>query len=1321
MDKTDTLLFFCNGVKIEEDDVDPEMTLLTYLRTKLRLTGTKAACGQGGCGACTVMISSADPFTKQISHVAVTACLMPLCLVHGKAVTTVEGLGDVRNGLHAVQERLAKSHGTQCGFCTPGMVMSVYTLLRNNPKPNMDDVLTAIEGNLCRCTGYRQILDGFSTFCGDNCYCARKEEETRGKEGAQDVKVPSLTTKDHKGYDPTQEPIFPPDLLLDKDIFKRSLSFRNGQSHWILASSLEEVTRLKNKNPAAPFIVGNTIIGNIRRGGATFPMVISPSPRIQELTQIKASDLGVTIGCGVTMTQLSEELSALIRCLPEYQTRTFAAIINLLKQYASPQIRNMASLGGTISSFSRRGDLVPLLMICGATATLVQEGGEREVILDENFKKCSENSLKPSEIAKHVFIPYTLKNEFCYSYKINQRRRNCLATVNSCIFFVMDGGKANHVSTLTMMFGGESLLGPLRFNNRTLDQGLLQDVINTISTKLTHEVDDKESDLNSAEFKGCLMATCFIRSFVSLCQETGHSEILEQTTALGVPLNDASLLTSLSEGSFCSAQVFQPPPESQPDIDPVGRPLVNLSAFEQCSGEAVYTDDIPPIEGELCLVPVLSNRPHAKIISIDPSEALAVVGVVQFVSHTDVPGVNGQILDPTEEVFVSKTVQAVGQPIGGIVARDRQTATRAAKLVSVHYEDIQPAIMNIEDAIAHSSYFSPEPKVLTRGDVDTALDEAPHNLDGDFRIGSQDHCYMEPRACIAKPLERNGMELTVTTQAPNNIQMNIAHCLGIDANKVVCKLKRLGGAFGGKDGRHQFAMITAVSANKVRKPVRLCLSRLDDTIMRGFRSPFLAKYKVGFDDEGRIVALDVKLYCDSGWSQDLSPFILTRAMLHLDSAYSLKHCRISGYLCKTNNPSYTSMRGFGLPQATMTMEHVLSEVGLARNIPQLQVREINLKSDGEAMYEGQAPLNMAIIKNCWTKCLEQSKYEERLQEIERFNKSNRWKKQGIAIIPMIYGTGFSDWTPMNQGAALVNIYTDGSVLVHHGGVEMGQGLHTKIIQIASRVLSRPVEKIHTSDTSTDRVPNATVTSGSLGTELFGGAVKNACETLIERLKPFKDANPSGAWEQWVFAAYCAKVSLSATGFHRLEGMDWDWQTKKGNPYAYDTYGVGVSQVEIDCLTGEHSLLRTDLVLEIGKSINPALNIGQIEGGFIQAYGYFTMEQVKMSREGALLTQAPQTYKIPLASDIPPEFNVTLLREGLDNINTVYSSKAVGECSMVLAISVPFAIKHATTSVRQDLGMVGPFTLNSPATIEEIRMACGGSKLIKCERSSNDEE
>ncbi|XP_030848262.1 xanthine dehydrogenase/oxidase isoform X2 [Strongylocentrotus purpuratus] len=1265
------------------------------------------------------MISSADPYTKKISHVAVTACLLPLCLVHGRAVTTVEGVGDVRTGLHAVQERLAKHHGTQCGFCTPGMVMSVYALLRNNPKPGMDDIMTAIEGNLCRCTGYRQILDGFRTFCGDNCYCAGKEQETQTKEGA-DMKVPSLTSKTYKGFDPTQEPIFPPDLLLDHDNYTRSVTFKKGQTKWVIASSLNEIIQLKSKYPAAPFIVGNTIIGNKRRAGSTYPMVISPGPLIEELTQVTTSDLGITIGCGVTMTQLSQELSNLMGVLPEYQTKTFAAIVKLVKQYASPQIRNMASLGGTIWRFSRKGDLVPLLVVCGATVTLIKQGGEREVVLDENFRKSAENSMTETEIAKHVFIPYTSKHKYCYAHKISQRRRNCLATVNSSFFFVMDATDTSHVSSLTIMFGGESLVGPLRFRDRTLDQRFLCDVLNLISANMTQEAGHREGDLNSAGFKGCLMATCFIRSFVSLCKETGNAKILEETTALGVPLTDASLLTSLSDGTFTSAQVFQPPPESQPDIDPIGRPLVHLSAFEQCSGEAVYTDDIPPVDGELSLAPVLSSRPHAKIISIDPSEALALRGVVRFVSHSDVPGTNGQILNPKEEVIFSTLVEAVGQPVGGIVAKDRQTALKAAKLVKVHYEDIQPALMTIQHAITHNSYLEPEPRVLTRGDADTALREAPRSLEGEFSIGGQDHFYMEPRACIAKPLERDGMELTLTTQAPNNVQMDVAHCLGIDANKVVCKLKRLGGAFGGKDTRHQFAMITAVAAYKVRKPVRLCLSRSDDTIMRGFRSPFLAKYRVGFDDQGRIQALDVTLYCDSGWSTDLSPFILGRAMLHFDSAYSLQHSRITGYLCKTNNPSNTSMRGFGLPQGMATMEHILSQVGLACGIPQRQVLEINLKSDGEAMYEGQTPLNMVVIRKCWQTCLEQSRYEERLQEIERFNESNRWKKQGIAITPMIYGTGFYDWTPMNQGAALVHIYTDGSVLVHHGGVEMGQGLHTKIIQIASRVLGLPVEKIHTTDTSTDRVPNTTSSAGSICTELCGGAVKNACETLLDRLKPFKDANSSGSWEQWIFAAYCAKVSLSATGFHKMEGIDWDWGTQKGKPFTYNTYGVGVSHVEIDCLTGEHRLLRTDLVLEIGKSINPALDIGQIEGGFIQAYGYYTIEQLKMSREGALLTEAPQTYKIPLASDIPAEFNVTLLREGMDNISTVYSSKAIGECSIVLAMSVLFAIKHAITSSRQDQGMMGPFTLNSPATVEEIRMACGGDRLIKYEQGSKDE-
>ncbi|XP_071497501.1 xanthine dehydrogenase/oxidase-like [Diadema antillarum] len=1283
MASSGSLVFFCNGIKVEEN-VDPEMSLLTYLRTKLRLTGSHAGCGEGGCGACTVMVSSVHPKTKVINHLAVMACLFPLCRIDGKAVTTIEGIGNVRSRLHVLQESLAKNHGTQCGFCSPGMVMSMYSLLRTNPKPCIDEVLKALEGNLCRCTGYRPILDSFKIFCENTLH----------------------DSPNHILYDQTQEPIFPPELLMQNSERTRAMRFGKGRVRWVVTSSLQELLQHKEQFPSAQIIFGNTLRGIQRsRDDTKDSIMLSLGPLVTELTHVTSSETGVTFGSGVTMTQLESELDRLIEELPEHQTRTLSALKKMSQQHSNQQIRNVATLGGTIAGFSKCADHVPVLRLCGTTVTLAEVGGERILQLDEMCKTETGIIMKDTEMIKEIFVPFTKENEFCYAHKISQRRRHCLATVNSGCFVVMDTADNTKIRKITVLFGGENSLGPLEFKERSLDQNFLGEALATLSSRVTQEVHPPDSDLNSVEFKSSLMSTCLFRSLVTLyCKNVWTG--IPTDAPFGSYLSDDSLTSDLTKSTLSSTQLFQPAPLDQPDMNPVGRPLLHMSAFEQCTGEAMYVDDIPPVDGELSAAPVLSIRPHAKLVSVDPAHALALPGVIDFISHKDVPASNCQILDPLEECFVSSEVHAVGQTIGLVIARDRHTALRAATLVQVEYQELDQVITTLEDAIKFKSYLTAEPRVLTRGDLDAGMQNASSILEGEFHIGGQDHVYMEPRVCIAKPLERDGMDITVTSQNLHHVQMNVAHCLGVPASRVVCRTPRLGGGFGGKDHRIQYALVTAVAAQKTGKPVRLCLERKDDTLMKGFRTPFLAKYRSGFTTNGRITALDLELFADCGWSLDLSDCILMNALVQLDSVYSLENFRVTGRLCKTNKPSSTAMRGFGLPQGQACVEHVISDIALACDISPREAREINFKCDGEAMYPGEKGANMTIVRKCWDMCLQNSNFVKKEEEILAFNRENRWKKRGIAVVPTRQGIGYSEYIPLNQGAALVHIYTDGSVLVNHGGVEMGQGLNTKCLQIASGTLGIPASKINIIDASTDRTPNTTPTSASTGTQLFGSAVKIACDKLLMRLQPFKEINADGTWEEWVFAAYSARVNLSATGFYKEPDITWSWDTKSGNPFNHYTYGAAVSEVEVDVLTGEHCVLRTDIVMEIGRSINPALDVGQIEGAFVQGYGYFVMERLKFSPEGALLSPAPNAYKIPLASDIPAKFNVTLLRDTEERINTIYSSKAIGEPPLFLAISVFFAIKEAILSARSHLGLSGPFRFDIPADVQAIRTACG---------------
>ncbi|XP_072163302.1 xanthine dehydrogenase/oxidase-like [Diadema setosum] len=1300
------LKFFCNGRKIVEKDADPQMNLATYLRGKLRLCGTKVGCSEGGCGACTVMVSDVHPQTRAVRHKSVMACLTPICLLHGKAVTTIEGIGSARTRLHAVQERLAKSHGSQCGFCSPGMVMSMYALLRSNPSPSVQDILRHLEGNLCRCTGYRAILDGFKSFCGENC-CQVTGGPCKSTLPAQDSNMEENT--DFQPYDSTQEPIFPPELLTDYDEYNRTATFTKGRFTWTLASSLTELLRIKADDPSIIMIAGNTMMGVEKtRDGVELLCVVSPGNGITELTKVTTSDTGVTIGSGVTVTELERILKEVVDRYPEYQTRSASAILEILRWFGGQQIRNMATIGPSVAAASGVMDLSVVLMATKTTVTLVKAGDCRRIVPFniDFFPTPDETLIDRDEIVESLHIPFTDKNDYVFAQKIAPRHHCSLAGV-TCGFRVTLNPEGPKVKDLLLAFGGvdsQVVLAVKTSNSligQTWNQSLLQDALNSISS----EVHPAPHMMGlSAEYRQSLMETCFLRFYVSVSRQINIKEALTGPYAQG-QLSEPSLLPSYNEDGPVSTQVYQPPPLDQPDADPLGRPVVHLSALRQCSGEAAYCDDIPPQTDELHLAPVISSRAHARIIAVDASRALALDGVVSYLSHSDIPATNS--IDEEEEIFATTEVHCIGQPIGAIVALSHELAVKAARLVDVQYEDLQPVILTLQEAIKEGSLFDTVTE-FAKGDLEESFGHSEEILEGSFEVGGQEHLYLETHTCVARPGEGDEVEVHASLQALDLLQKAVAKAIGVPRNCISCHAKRIGGGFGGKADKVGLFIACCVAAKKLHRPVRMQLERTDDVIITGGRHPFHLDYRVGYNRNGRILAVDAKLYGDGGHMDQCTKWVVRQAIVTFDSVYQFPGYRVTGYACRTNKPPNTAFRGFGAPQGLTAIEHILTEVAMETGISQRKVREMNFRPQGYCVVEGDTPLDMASFRECWDTCLRQMDYENRLERVEEFNRQNTWRKRGIAILPTKHGIGMFGNNTMNQGAALVHIYTDGSVLVNHGGIEMGQGLNTKVVQVASKVLGIPVKRISTSASATDKVPNPTGTGGSSGTDLYGGAVKAACETLLERLEPFRASNPKGSWEEWVQAAYTDRISLSATGFYKRPGGTFDYGTMKGSFYLYSTTGVGISEVEVDILTGQHQLLSTDIVMDVGKSINPTIDIGQIEGGFVQGYGYFTMEEKKFTSEGALINLGPSLYKIPTARDVPKQFNVTLLRNRKILEDTLYSSKGIGEPAFFLGASAFFAIKHALTSSRRDRRLHGRFVFNAPATIENICMTCQDS-------------
>uniref|UniRef100_A0A8D0RZ41 Xanthine dehydrogenase/oxidase n=1 Tax=Sus scrofa TaxID=9823 RepID=A0A8D0RZ41_PIG len=1306
----DELVFFVNGKKVVEKNADPETTLLAYLRRKLGLRGTKLGCGEGGCGACTVMFSKYDRLQDKIVHFSANACLAPICSLHHVAVTTVEGIGSTKTRLHPVQERIAKSHGSQCGFCTPGIVMSMYTLLRNQPEPTVEEIEDAFQGNLCRCTGYRPILQGFRTFAKDGGCCGGSGDTPNcclnQKKDHKVTLSPSLfNAEEFMPLDPTQEPIFPPELLRLKDTPQKQLRFEGERVTWIQASTLKELLDLKAQHPEAKLVVGNTELGvEMKFKNRLFPVIICPA-WIPELNSVEQGLEGISFGAACTLSAVEKTLLDAVAKLPSHKTEVFRGVLEQLRWFAGKQVKAVASIGGNIITASPISDLNPVFMASRAKLTIVSRGTRRTVPMDHTFfPSYRKTLLGPEEILLSIEIPYSREGEFFSAFKQASRREDDIAKVTCGMRVLFEPG-TTQVKELDLCYGGmaDRTISALKTTRKQLSQfwneKLLQDVCAGLAEELSLPPD---APGGMVEFRRTLSLSFFFKFYLTVLQKLGREDP-EDCGKLDPTYASATWL--FHKDPPANVQLFQEVPKGQSEEDMVGRPLPHLAAALQASGEAVYCDDIPCYENELFLRLVTSTRAHAKIKSIDISEAQKVPGFVCFLSADDIPGSNEIGIFKDETVFVKDKVTCVGHAIGAVVADTPEHAQRAAHGVKVTYEDL-PAIITIEDAIKYNSFYESELKI-EKGDLKKGFSEADNVVSGELYIGGQEHFYLETHCTIAVPKGEAGeMELFLATQNAMMAQSSVASTLGVPINRILVRVKRIGGGFGGKETRGiGLTVAVALAAYKTGRPVRCMLDRDEDMLMTGGRHPFLARYKVGFMKTGKIVALEVDHYSNAGNSLDLSHGIMERALFHMDNSYKIPNIRGTGRLCKTNLPSNTAFRGFGGPQGMFIAEYWMSEVAVTCGLPAEEVRRKNLYKEGDLTHFNQK-LEGFTLPRCWDECLESSQYHARKSEVDKFNRENCWKKRGLCIIPTKFGVSFT--IPfLNQAGALIHVYTDGSVLVSHGGTEMGQGLHTKMVQVAGRALKIPTSKIYISETSTNTVPNSSPTAASVSSDIYGQAVYEACQTILKRLDPFKRKNPSGSWEDWVTAAYHDRVSLSATGFYKTPNLGYSFETNSGNAFHYFTYGVACSEVEIDCLTGDHKNLRTDIVMDVGSSLNPAIDIGQVEGAFVQGLGLFTLEELHYSPDGILHTRGPSTYKIPAFGSIPTEFRVSLLRD-CPNKKAIYASKAVGEPPLFLGASIFFAIKDAIRAARvqhTDNNTKELFRLDSPATPEKIRNAC----------------
>uniref|UniRef100_A0A8C1ZU89 Xanthine dehydrogenase/oxidase n=1 Tax=Cyprinus carpio TaxID=7962 RepID=A0A8C1ZU89_CYPCA len=1115
-----------NSVQITEKNAEPEKTLLTYLRRNLGLTGTKLGCAEGGCGACTVMVSKYHPHQNRIIHYAVNACLAPLCSLHHCAVTTVEGIGSVASKLHPVQERIAKAHGSQCGFCTPGIVMSMYALLRNNPQPSMHDVQEAFQGNLCRCTGYRPILEGYRSFTKDGGCCGGKaqsngccmtNEHTQEHDSST---LPAQKLYDQSEFmplDPTQEIIFPPELMVLSKQPQRELRFAGERVLWIQPCSLEELLELKATYPNAKLVVGNTEVGiEMKFKNLLYPVILAPA-YIPELNIIQNTQDGIQVGASVTLTVLGDVLRAAVKKLPAHQTEVFKAVLEQLRWFAGQQIRNVA-----VCHVPEDKQLINKLNVQCMFYKLYKKNlclmfkGEKHVIEMDGkfFPGYRKTILKPEEILLSIEIPYTRK--YFSAFKQSPRKEDDIAIV-TCGMNVFFKEQSNIVQSIRISYGGMAPVTVLATAtcNRLLNRQWNEELLEEACTSLAEEMNLSPSAPGGmVTYRRTLTISLFYKFFLNV----QHKLSLD----LGLA---AALLVPIISSLFTAVH----------------------SVYHWRSVRHVYK---------------LNNL--SNFVSNDS---------VQF----------GELVQP---------VTCVGHIVGAIVADTQAHAQRAAKAVKISYEELQPVIVTIQDAIANKSFFQPV-RSIERGDVAQGFKDSDHILHGEMHIGGQEQFYLETNCTLAVPRGEDGeMELFVSTQSASKTQALVAKALGVSANRVVCRVKRMGGGFGGKESRSTIlSTVVAVAAHTVKRPVRCMLDRDEDMLVTGGRHPFFGHYKVGYMNNGRVMALEVTLYSNAGNSLDLSLSILERALFHMDNSYNIPNIRGTGYVCKTNLPSNSAFRGFGGPQGMMIAESWMSDVALSCGLPAEEVRRMNMYKEGDFTPFSQR-LDNFTIDRCWEECMQLSDFNKRKDAVEQYNRQHRWTKRGLSIIPTKFGISFT--------AVFLN-------------------------QVSAFPLRTP-------------------------------------------------------------------------------DLGYDFETNSGRPFNYFSYGVAVSEVEIDCLTGSHKNLHTSIVMDVGKSLNPALDIGQVEGGFMQGLGLFTLEELRYSPDGYLYTRGPGMYKIPAFGDIPIELKVSLLRDA-PNEKAIFSSKAVGEPPLFLAASVFYAIKDAITAARAESNLTGPFRLDSPATPERIRNAC----------------
>ncbi|XP_071107754.1 xanthine dehydrogenase-like [Haliotis cracherodii] len=1266
-------------------EYDLTTSLNDYIREGASLRGTKVMCKEGGCGCCAVTVTKPDPSTGKDTSFSINSCLCPLYSVDGWGITTTEGLGNSRDGFHPIQKRIAEFNGTQCGYCTPGMVMNMYGILQKNATPTEEEIEDQFGGNICRCTGYRPILDAMKSFAKDSTIPGASCIDI------EDLKICPRTGKSCEGHGDSSNGSSANGSSANGSSANGSADsvgflVKTGGKSWYRPQTLKNLVRIlqTNKGAQVRLVHGNTASGIFKNEGP-FDVFVDLHD-IKELYKIEVSANSVRFGAGLSISAL---IDALQERAGDKGYSYFNGIASHLLKIGNVLVRNAGSWAGNLMIKNAHPDFPSDVF------TPMEAAGAKIFVLDSKDGSVKSHTLTSlalnldmtGKIITSIELFKQLDKYRFRSYKVMPRSQNAHAYVNAAFRVTIEPTKFQVLGKPSLVYGGidkktihatkteEFLTG------KTLtDPAVLRGALDSLKSELNPEY---EAVLASVEFRRNLAVSLFYKFILNICESKTSS-----VQSGGVPLERPP---SKGERDF---------PEQKAEW-PLKQPMPKIAAPFQASGEAEFINDMPSSSKELSGAFVLTSVGRGTIDHIDPSEALLMPGVFDFITAKDVvenntmPNIPGMQFLP-EELFCSGDVKYSGQSVGFVIAESQTLADAAADKVKVTYKDVRPAIVTIEDAIREESYHANPFVDHKNGEPEDALGNASRKLKGECRQSGLYHFYMENNVALAVPAE-DRLDVYSSCQGTDLVHAGVAMALDKPLNYFNVYTPRVGGAFGGKAlSSIPVAAAVAVGAYKHNRPVKSNVSLSTSMRMNGKRPPLWAKYEVGFDDSGKINVISFEIYINAGYSANFA-VIYHEIMTHLDEGYHVPNWRVKIILCKTNKAPGHPMRGPGPYPAGFLIESVLENVAKALGKVAADVKEVNLYKEGQTDILGHE-LKDCTIGKLWQQLRQSSEFDKRRAGVDTFNKANRWKKRGITMTPVKYGFFY-----MGAGFTVdVAIYSrDGTVTVSQGGVEMGQGLYTKVLQAVASTLGIPLSMVRMRHVNSHVSPNNTVSGGSVSSEHAVQSAFNCCEILNERLAPFRTKHPDYDWKNLVEVANISGTDLSAK--HK-------WVPKKHDGpgmFHYFSYSAAVTEVELDVLTGESQIRRVDILFDCGESLNPTIDIGQIEGAYLMGVGGFMFEELKYDAEtGGVLNDGTWEYKPPLAKDVPIDWRVKLLAEAHNPLG-IRGSKASGEPPIALSSGVYYSLKQAMEAASLDVTGSGDFQKSvAPLTVERLRLGCG---------------